>query len=232
MNLAMPSNDETPACADVDSTEQQIVRAAVRLFAERGFHATGIRQLAETVGVKSSTLYHYMGTKEDLLFKIVQDSSRRLIDAAQRVSARGLAPEPMLCALVQIHVSSHATHRAETAVVDNELRALDVSRRAEAIRLRDTYEEFWKRTIADGCTSGVFSVHDQRLTRLGIIQMCSGVAGWYSESGGLTLRELAATHAHMALRLLGCLLPFDAVVDLLEELAVGEIVDSIWTTPA
>nr|WP_163566914.1 helix-turn-helix domain-containing protein [Fodinicola feengrottensis] len=96
------------------TTEEQIVRAAVRLFAERGFHATGIRQLAEQAGINSSTLYHYMGTKEDLLFRIVQDSSKRLIEAARQLTARELDPPAAICGLVQIHVWSHATYSAET----------------------------------------------------------------------------------------------------------------------
>jgi AcrR family transcriptional regulator len=212
-----------------DTTEQQVRRAAVDLFASRGFHATGIRQLAETVGINSSTLYHYMGTKEDLLFAIVQDSSRRLIDAAQRLVDLASTPEAMMCALVQMHVSVHATHRAETAVVDNELRHLDSDRRHHAVELRDVYENFWTITIAAGVKDGSFTVHDQRLARLAILQMCSGVAEWYSPKGQLLLRELAQTHAHMTLQLLGDQCGFDTVVKLLEPLDVQEIVDEVWS---
>ena len=41
--------------------------AALTLFAERGYHGTGIRQLADAAGLSSASLYHYMGTKEELL---------------------------------------------------------------------------------------------------------------------------------------------------------------------
>src|SRR5689334_21527647 len=179
--LASPSR--STAAQIGDTTEQQVRRAAVALFAGRGFHATGIRELAHAAGVSSSTLYHYMGTKEDLLFAIIQDSSRRLIDAAHRLADLDLAPDTMVCALVAMHVSVHATYRDETAVVDNELRCLDDDRRARAVELRDAYEVFWTRAISAGARDGVFSVHNQRLARLGILQMCSGVAGWYSPKG-------------------------------------------------
>jgi AcrR family transcriptional regulator len=212
-----------------DTTEQQLHRAAVTLFASRGFHATGIRQLADTVGIKSSTLYHYMGTKEDLLFAIVQGSSRRLIDAAQRIADLKLAPESTMCALVQMHVTVHATHRDETIVVDNELRHLDQTRRAHAIELRDAYESFWTRTISAGVRQGVFDVSNQRLARLGILQMCSGVAGWYSPKGNLSLPKLAKAHAHMTLQLLGHQCGLDAVGTLLESIDVAQIVDEVWS---
>lgn len=212
-----------------DTTEQQLRRAAVALFASRGFHATGIRQLADTVGINSSTLYHYMGTKEDLLFAIVQDSSRRLIDAAQRLADLGLAPDSMMCALVQMHVSVHATHREETAVVDNELRHLDPERRDHAVELRDAYEGFWTRTIVDGVKDGLFIVNNQRLARLGILQMCSGVAEWYSPKGELALSELAQAHAHMALQLLGHQCSVDTVATILAPLDVQAIVEEVWS---
>lgn len=212
-----------------DTTEQQVRRAAVALFATRGFHATGIRQLAETVGIKSSTLYHYMGSKEDLLFTIVQDSSRRLIDAAQRLAELRLTPEAMMCALVHMHVSVHATQRDETAVVDNELRHLDHERRAHAVELRDVYEGVWTRAISAGVRNGVFAVHNQRLARLGILQMCSGVAEWYSPKGELALPELAQAHAHMALQLLGYECGFDTVGKLLQSIDVQTIIEQVWS---
>jgi AcrR family transcriptional regulator len=212
-----------------DSTEQQVRRAAVALFASRGFHATGIRQLADTVGIKSSTLYHYMGTKEDLLFAIVQSSSRRLIDAAQRIADLGLTPDAMICALVQMHVCVHATHRDETAVVDNELRHLDGTRRAHAVELRDAYESFWTAAISAGVRHGVFAVRNPRLARLGILQMCSGVAEWYSPNGELSLPELAQAHAHMTLQLLGHHCGFDTVVRVLDSIDVAAIVHDVWS---
>jgi AcrR family transcriptional regulator len=212
-----------------DTTERQVRRAAVALFASRGFHATGIRQLADCAGIKSATLYHYMATKEDLLFAIVQDSSRRLIEAAQRLADLALPPEAMVCGLVQMHVSVHATHRDETAVVDNELRHLDHDRRRRAVELRDAYEAFWTRAISVGARDGVFSVHNERLARLAILQMCSGVAEWYSPRGQLALPELGQAHAHMALQLLGHECKFAAVAEILASIGVAAMVAEVWS---
>ena len=213
------------------TTEQQIMKSALELFARQGFAATGIRQLADEVGVTSSTLYHYMGTKDELLFAIVQQSLTRLINAAQRVVAAALPPTTTLCALVHVHVVAHATRSAETAVVDHELRSLTGPRRDEAIAMRDHYESFWKDTIAAGCASGEFVVHDQRMARLGLLQLCSGVAGWYSPAGELSLADLATTHAQMALGLLGNSMVFADVCTLLAATDAAAIVADIWSLP-
>lgn len=207
------------------------MKSALELFARQGFAATGIRQLADEVGVTSSTLYHYMGTKDDLLFAIVQQSLNRLIHAAQRVTSEALPPATTLCALVHVHVVAHATRSAETAVVDHELRSLTGSRRDGAIAMRDQYECFWKDTITAGCAAGDFAVHDQRMARLGLLQLCSGVAGWYSPAGELSLAELAVTHAQMALGMLGNSMEFDDVCTLLTATDVAAVVADIWSSP-
>jgi hypothetical protein len=145
------------------------------------------------------------------------------------VDRLALTPEGKICALVQMHVSVHAMYRAESAVVDNDLRHLDPERREQAVELRDAYERFWARAIAAGVKSGTFAVHDQRLARLGILQMCSGVVDWYSPKGRLSLLDLARTHAHMALHLLDHRIAFDDVVRILAPLGVPSIVDEVWS---
>lgn len=102
----------------------RIRRAALTLFAAKGFHGTGIRDLAEAAGLSSASLYHYMGTKEDLLLRIMRECMIRLLTAGHRVVAADPDPRSRLAGLVQVHVLSHALHPLETAVVDHELRAL------------------------------------------------------------------------------------------------------------
>lgn len=69
------------------------------------------------------------------------------------------------------------------------------------------------------------------MARLALLQMCSGVAEWYSPAGKATLRHLTATHAHMALGLLGGPQPFDTVLDLIAASGAEQIVTDIWPRP-
>jgi AcrR family transcriptional regulator len=185
------------------STADRVRRAAVDLFAARGFHGTGIRDLAEAAGLSSATLYHYMGTKEDLLAAIMRDSLERLITAAERVVATTGDPVTRLTALVSMHVREHAERQAETVVVDGEMRALTGERRAAVVALRDAYERIWQDVIDAGCAAGAFGVAEPRVARLGLLELCSGVSRWYSPGGPLPLAELTDRYTEMALGLLG-----------------------------
>jgi AcrR family transcriptional regulator len=193
------------------NAEGRVRDAAVSLFAAKGFHGTGIRELADAAGLSSASLYHYMGTKENLLVEIMQVSLGRLVRAGHRVLAESAAPVAALNGLVQMHVVAHALQQAETIVVDNELRSLSSAHRSAVVALRDEYEGMWRSVIEGGCAAGSFVVPDPGVARLALLEMCTGVAYWYSPLGDRRLAEIASAHAEMGLAMLratagpGCL---------------------------
>ena len=205
---------------------ERIRAAALGLFAERGFHGTGIRDLAERAGLSSATLYHYMGTKEDLLVRIMRESLERLLAAGRQVALDD-PPAERVAGLVHIHVLTHATWRLETRVVDGEMRALSAPRHREIVALRDDYEALWQQAIEAGHRSGVFAVHAPQVARLALLEMCSGVAHWYQPQGPISLEDLALRYAEMALGLLGAqpIGPASAVRSVRRS---SELIAAIW----
>jgi AcrR family transcriptional regulator len=186
-----------------ETTERRVRQAAIELFATRGFHGTGIRDLAEAAGLSSATLYHYMGTKEDLLASIMRVSLQRLLDSATRVLADVTSPQERIARLVALHVITHAEQKLETRVVDGELRALSDARRPEIVALRDRYEDLWQDAIDAGCRAGQLRTSAPRVARLALLEMCSGISHWYSPDGPHKLDDLATHYIEMALGALG-----------------------------
>lgn len=187
----------------VNSTDARVRKAAVRLFAKKGFHGVGIRELAQAAKLSSASLYHYMGTKEALLADIMRDCLERLLAAARLATADADGPVEKLSRLVALHVITHAVQAAETAVVDNEVRSLSPAARRSVVALRDDYEQQWADVIADGCRAGLFRADDEGVARRALLEMCSGVARWYSPQGPLPLDALARQYASLALSALG-----------------------------
>lgn len=184
------------------TTGERVQAAALTLFAERGYHGTGIRQLADAAGLSSASLYHYMGTKEELLVAIMRSSLTGLLDAAYPLV--GIAdPGERLDALVQLHVRTHALAPEQTRVVDDEVNALSADARAEVVALRDRYEALWQSVLDDGVAHGGFRIGSVAVVRRALLEMCSGVARWWTPDGELTLEELAQEYAGLARRLVG-----------------------------
>jgi AcrR family transcriptional regulator len=208
------------------TTEQRVRRAAVQLFADKGFYGTGIRDLAQEAGISSASLYHYMGTKEELLAGIMRECLDRLLLGAHRVTDGVADPRHRLASLVALHVLAHAIQPAETRVVDNEVHALSAVTRQQIVALRDEYEQLWATTIDDGLRDGAFATGEPAVTRLALLEMCSGVARWYSPRGPLELDRLAGHYIRLALRMLAaaddeCLIALDAA---------RKVVSALWQT--
>jgi AcrR family transcriptional regulator len=182
----------------VSSTSDRVDRAALELFAEKGFAATGIRELAERAGVSGAALYHYMGTKEDLLVRVMNRGTFRLLHVAERALEDAASPAERLGRLVALHVYCHAHAPLEALVLDNELRALsDVNRRA-VVASRDDYERLWRDALVDGRREGTFRLEELGVARLALLEMCNGVARWYSPGGPLDDMTLCETFVDVA----------------------------------
>ncbi|MDV6014329.1 TetR/AcrR family transcriptional regulator [Haloechinothrix sp. LS1_15] len=207
----------------VSSTNARIHRAAIGLFASKGFHGVGIRELAQHAELSSASLYHYMGTKEALLAEIMRDCLSRLVTAARRATAGVIDPVERVGRLVALHVLAHAVRAEETAVVDNEVNSLSPQLRESIVAMRDDYERLWADAIADGGQSGSLHHDPHGVARRGLLEMCSGVARWYSVDGPMSLDELARRYAVLALRALGVTDPPAPDVD-----ACRAVVAEIW----
>ncbi|MQA60448.1 MAG: TetR family transcriptional regulator [Actinophytocola sp.] len=187
----------------VNATQTRVRKAAIRLFAKKGFHGVGIRELAQAAKLSSASLYHYMGTKEELLADIMWDCLERLLSAAMLATTDVNDPQEKLGRLVALHVIAHAVQAKETTVVDNELRSLSPKLRRRIVAQRDAYEQLWAETIEEGARDGVFRSDKEGVARRGLLEMGSGVSRWYSSKGALPLDQLAERYAELALRSLG-----------------------------
>lgn len=182
-----------------DVAPDKLRRVAVELFAKKGFAATGIREIAHAAGITASLLYHYWPTKEDLLVDIMKSALTASITAAEDALSRAEGPASQLAALIGTHTAAQALNAHEALVVDTELRALVGPPYREVVALRRKYEDLWRDVIEEGCAGGVFSVNDRRIARLGLLEMCNGVAWWYSPGGALTIEAVARSMADLGL---------------------------------
>lgn len=188
---------------DGNSTAERIERAALRLFAIRGFEGTGIRSIADEAGITLGSLYHYIGTKEDLLDRLMHKSMLGLLGPGREIVDTTEDPRERVMKLVDLHVRRHAEDNLLSIVGDAEIRSLTPARRRKAVSLRDSYESLWEETIELGARRGDFNVPDVKLATFALIEMCSGVAYWFSSNGRLSLDAISKAFVEMSMSLLG-----------------------------
>jgi AcrR family transcriptional regulator len=179
-----------------------ILSRAATLFSRRGYHAVGIRDLAEAVGLSTSTLYHYYATKQDILFAIISrflgEFTARLVAGLRDGSA---PPRQRLERAVTEHIELTVTRSEELLVGNPVLNALGPEQQTRIAAMRREYRDAVCDVIAEGVAAGEFHVADPLLTAMAMLDMLDGIRSWYHPDGPLSLPELAAHYRGLALAL-------------------------------
>lgn len=195
----------------------EVQQAAVSLFAEKGFTATGIRDIGALAGLNSATLYHYADNKEDLLVQIMSEGLSVLLDLMNDVYESSADPAIQLVRFVRTHVAFGARNPLTSRVTDQSVQSLSGQAKSDMIELRDAFESLLERILQRGKLTKTFDIDDARIARLAIIEMNNGIADWFKPTGRLTETEVQIQFSKFACRLVGVKHP--------SEEEIGELAD-------
>ncbi len=181
-------------------TREQIVQQAVVLFARNGYANTALDDIALAVGIKKPSLYHYIRTKEDLLYEIHRLLAQEALDEVNGLLATAATPHEKVLAFFRGTVRLVARRRLEMTVFLNETHQLNSrnKRWREISEKRDAYQKLFEDVLADGMAAGAFRKLPVTVTALGLLGMVTWSYQWYRPDG-LTPDELADLYADIAL---------------------------------
>lgn len=175
---------------------EQLLEHATRLFQERGFRATSLEEIAEAIGIQKPSLYHYIASKEELLFLVM---SRTIADYNAKLRAVVESDRPPVAKLEQA-VRQHITLQLEqpgTVTLFRDTPYL-TGDRMEAIR-RDlkTYRDLLQAILREGVEAGELDVPDPAVTTLFILGALNFVHRWYRPDGRRSIPEIAGYYAEL-----------------------------------
>lgn len=174
------------------NTRADVVAAAGRLFADKGYHGTSMRDLGKELGLLGSSLYAHVESKQDLLAAVVEDGARLFQDSAQRALAVDGSADDRLHALVAGHIDVVLDNHDVVRTFLSEARVLDDVHRARVIAARDAYESAFREVIADGIGDGSFRADvDAKMSSIFILSILNAVQRWYRIGGALDRDQLA-----------------------------------------
>ncbi|MFC9358363.1 TetR/AcrR family transcriptional regulator [Rhodococcus sp. NPDC057014] len=184
-------------------TRADVLDAALTLFAERGYHGTSLKQVAERLDIRTPSLYNHMESKSALLREIVLDTLGHVVSDFERVIAETDDPVERLRRSTEVYALHHATHPREALVVNQDSSNLEEPERAKAQIIRRDHERAFRQLIVDGQNVGVFTVESPKLASFAIREMCVSIARWFQSGGELTAEDVARQHADYALSIVG-----------------------------
>lgn len=178
---------------------EQILEAAADLFADKGYHATTVRDIAEVSGMLSGSLYAHFGSKEDLLFEIVQRAAGQFMAAVEPIARGSGGAGDRLRKAMAAHIQVVADSIAAATVFNHEWQGVSGERRAALEAMRDGYEALLAEIIDQGVSSGEFRPVDRRFARLLVLSAVNWLYVWYKPDGPLRPAEVADKFAELIL---------------------------------
>jgi AcrR family transcriptional regulator len=183
-------------------TRAEAIRdAALTLFADRGFRATTMKDIARAVGVRAPSLYTHVRSKNALLTEIMVTTMDDLIKGFHLAVATTRDPVEQLRHATEAHVRYHTRHRREAFVGNREIPSLKPGARRIILDKRREYSMLFRDLIDRGSKEGIFLRSSPRLVAYAILDMGIGVAAWFRPDGPYTVEELVQSYGEFALRL-------------------------------
>jgi AcrR family transcriptional regulator len=194
-----PARRKSPAPAV--STRTRIDSGAAQLFVRNGYDGTSMRDLARNLGLRPSSIYGHVKSKQELLFRVMERLMDEMLTRANEALKADGEPQELVRRLVVTNICQPGPY--ETALLQSGLKSLQPSYRAAITRKQREYRNLWLRILTDGNNRGVFNIEDPKLAFLGIDGALIHIERWFSPSGRLTRLDVAEVFVGWVLNSLG-----------------------------
>jgi AcrR family transcriptional regulator len=180
-------------------TQAKIIAVATELFAEQGYHATGVAELGRAVGLGAGALYHHIGSKEELLLTIVRAHLEDVLAFGTLLLAAEGTAVAKLHELAREHMRLVAHRRTELLVMLRELDSLTGQRRADMLALRDAVEDVWNQVVRRGVEAGELTDLDPMFVKV-VLGAMNYSLFWFQPDGSETPEQMADRILNMLLK--------------------------------
>ena len=180
-----------PAPVDAPSKNEEIFAHAVRVFKAKGYHAASMQDIADAVGLQKGSLYHYISSKEQLLYKIFERSTGALTQQLENIIASKITPSEKLRQAIQAHLIALCEQLDIYSVYLSERRALSGRNHTKVRAEAERHALLLEKILQQGIDRKDFRPMDTKMVALAILGMCNWLYQWYSPDGRLSPEEIS-----------------------------------------
>jgi TetR/AcrR family transcriptional regulator, cholesterol catabolism regulator len=182
----------SPDFSRYDQKLEFILRTSARIFAEKNYHSTSMRDIARATEVSLSGLYHYCKSKEELLFLIQDNCFGRVLERLEQRLADVTEPEQKLRVFIENHRAFFAANMAEMKVLSHEADSLAGDLHLRVSGKKERYTKLARKILTE--------VQQQRpkaearidltVATYALFGMMNWIYNWYNPQGKLSVANL------------------------------------------
>lgn len=177
----------------------QIIEAAARVFAERGFHGATTQDIADVLGIRQASLYYYFSSKEAALELVCLKGVEGFFESGKAIAAGPGTACERLSLLINSHLSPLLDRGNFVKVFLNERQHLPTESRRRIGRWSRGLERIFEEVITEGVAKGEFRADlNARRATLAILGMCNAASSWYRKEN-VSVAEIGEDFARLVI---------------------------------
>ena len=174
-----------------DQKLEHILRTSARIFAEKSYHSTSMRDISRATGVSLAGLYHYCKSKEELLFLIQDQCFGRVLERLEERIKRNTDPFEKLRIFIDNHLSFFAANMAEMKVLSHEAESLAGDLHKHVSTKKERYAKLARKILREIEEQEQTSARvDLTIATYALFGMMNWIYNWYDPRGKLSVNQL------------------------------------------
>jgi AcrR family transcriptional regulator len=173
------------------NVKELLIRTAIDLFSQRGYGETSIRDIGEKAKVNTSLFYYYFKDKEEILYTIIERSTRDLINALKEIQSTEADPLQCLRKMITRHISFSRENRKMTKIVTIEADQLGGQRKNHCYHLQREIYDIYKRQLQHLDRLNLVKEINLTVLNFVIFGMINWFYRWYKDEKPLSEEDVA-----------------------------------------
>lgn len=177
----------------------EVLDAAIRVFAEKGYSSASLQDIADEVGLLKGSLYHYIESKDDVLFEILEGSHKQALEIMRETDALNLEPVERLRYYVRSLTAWYLSHRERASIYFTEWRYLTGEHRDTVQAQRREFLSYFRQILGEAQRRNLTRADlNVNIASLYVLSAVNTVPLWFRPSGPITSSDIADEVAELA----------------------------------
>jgi AcrR family transcriptional regulator len=172
------------------SKKEFILKKAAQMFREKGFAATSMRDLAETVGIEAASLYNHIRSKNEMLESICFDVANRFTIFMDELESGNQGTIKKIETLLRFHIKQMIETFEEVIVCDREWKHLDEPYLSNFHNQRRSYRKRFAAIIEEGISKNEIKKIDAPTAVLIMLHSVNGIESWHRSTAKISSKDL------------------------------------------
>ena len=172
------------------SKKEFILKKAAQMFREKGFAATSMRDLAETVGIEAASLYNHIRSKNEMLESICFDVANRFTIFMDELESGNQGTIKKIDTLLRFHIKQMIETFEEVIVCDREWKHLDEPYLSNFHNQRRSYRKRFAAIIEEGISKNEIKKIDAPTAVLIMLHSVNGIESWHRSTAKISAKDL------------------------------------------